>query len=89
MTKDVDKTPLDGIWGISELSTPKKGGRRGESVRTVVAVEAKRDKSKTVWEHPKHDLEECEMKKRSLVKRRGVQRYAPEQLQECFAAVPF
>jgi hypothetical protein len=71
------------------LPTLKKGGRRGESVHTVVTVDAKGDKSKTVWEHPKHDLEERETKKRSLVERRGVKRYAPEQLQEWFAAVPF
>ena len=89
MTKDVDKIPLDGIWGMFELPTLKKGSRRGESVHTVVAVDTKGEKSKTVWEHPNHDLEECEMKKRSLVERQGVKRYAPEQLQEWFAAVPF
>ena len=56
----------------------------------VVAVDAEGDKLKTVWEHPKHDLEECDMmKKRSLVERQGVERYAPERLQEWFAAVPF
>lgn len=89
MTKDIDNIPLDGIWGTSELPTLKKGGRRGESVHTVVAVDAKGDKSRTVWEHPSHDLANCEAQKKSLVERQGVKRYAPERLQEWFAGVPF
>ena len=89
MTKDISNIPIDGIWGTSELPTLKRGGRKSESVHTVVAVDAKGDKSKTVWEHPKHDLENCEMKKGSLDKRQSVKRYTPEQLQEWFAEVPF
>jgi hypothetical protein len=88
MTKDISKIPLDGIWGTSELPTLKRGGGHGESVHTVLAVDANGDNSKTVWEHPDDDLENCKTK-RSLNSRQGVKRYSPEQLQDWFAAVPF
>jgi hypothetical protein len=88
MTKDISSIPLDGIWGTSEFPTLKRGGRHGESIHTVLAVDAKGENSKTVWEHPKDDLENCRSK-RSLISRQGVKRYKPEQLQEWFAAVAF
>lgn len=88
MTKDISSIPLDGIWGTSELPTLKRGGKRGESVHTILAVDANGDNSKTVWEHPKEDLENCK-NKRSLVSRPGMKRYKPEQLQTWFEPVPF
>lgn len=88
MTQDLDSIPLDGIWGTSELPTLKRGGSHGESVHTVLAIDANGDNSKTVWEHPKDDLGNCE-NKRTLSERQSVKRYEPELLQDWFAAVPF